>query len=100
MMFGYGGSGWPLWAMTLMWTGMLIVLGVLIWGGCALMTSAARRPGHPGGPAAQDQPRETDTRRILDDRLARGQIDAAEYQSLQDLITAGDDHTPADAGTQ
>jgi putative membrane protein len=102
MMFGYGGSGWPIWAMALMWIGMLVVLGVLIWGGYALMTSTARRPGpgQPGEPVVPDQPRETDARRILDDRLARGQIDAAEYQSLRDLIAAGDDHAPAGAGTQ
>jgi hypothetical protein len=39
-------------------------------------------------------------RLILDERLARGQIDAAEYQSLRDLTATGDDHTPAGAGIQ
>jgi hypothetical protein len=31
---------------------------------------------------------------------SRGQIDAAEYQSLRERIGAGDDHAPAGAGTQ
>ena len=80
MMFGYG-NGWPVWEGTLMWIGMLAFLGVLIWAGYALITSATRKPGgldHDGDP-----------RRILDERLARGQIDTAEYQRLSDLIAHG-----------
>jgi hypothetical protein len=40
MMFGYGGAGggWPVWAVALMWIGMLAFLGVLIWIGYTLMT--------------------------------------------------------------
>ena len=39
-MFGYGGAGggWPVWAVALMWIGMLAFLGVLIWIGYTLMT--------------------------------------------------------------
>jgi uncharacterized membrane protein len=99
MMFGYGG-GWPVWAMALMWAGTLAVLGVLIWGGYALMASAAHRSRQDRLHEAdlQDEQGGTATRLILDERLARGQIDAAEYQSLRDLIAMGDDHTPAGAG--
>jgi hypothetical protein len=102
MMFGYGGDGWPVWAITLMWAGMLVALGVLTWGGYTLMTRAARRPGHdhPDQADPRDQLRGKDTRLILDERLARGQIDAAEYQSLRELIAAGDDYAPAGAGPQ
>jgi uncharacterized membrane protein len=32
---------------------------------------------------------------VLDERLARGEIDAAEYQRLRGLIAAGDDKVPA-----
>jgi uncharacterized membrane protein len=80
MMFGYG-NGWPVWEGTLMWIGMLAFLGVLIWAGYALITSVTRKPGEPdhGG----------DPRRILDERLARGQIGTAEYQRLSDLIAHG-----------
>jgi hypothetical protein len=40
MMLGYGGAGggWPVWAVALMWIGMLAFLGVLIWIGYTLMT--------------------------------------------------------------
>ena len=102
MMVGYGGGGWPVWAMALMWAGMLVVLGVLIWGGYSLITSAARRARQDRlhQAALRDQQGGKATRLILDERLARGQIDTAEYQSLRDLIAIGDDHTPAGAGTQ
>ena len=80
MMFGYG-SGWPVWEGTLMWIGVLAFLGVLIWAGYALISSTTRKPGEP------DHGR--DPRRILDERLARGEIDAAEYQRLRDLIAHG-----------
>ena len=80
MMLGYG-NGWPVWEGTLMWIGMLAFLGVLIWAGYALIGSTTRKPGEPdhGG----------DLRRILDERLARGEIDTAEYQRLSDLIAHG-----------
>ena len=44
-------------------------------------SSATRKPGEPdhGG----------DPRRILDERLARGEINTAEYQRLSDLIAHG-----------
>jgi uncharacterized membrane protein len=102
VMIGYGGGGWPVWAMALMWAGTLAVLGLLIWGGYALMTRACHGPrqDHPDQADRQDQSYGKDTRLILDDRLARGQIDAAEYQSLRELIAMGDDHAPAGARTQ
>lgn len=89
MMFGYGAS-WPFWEVGLMWVGMIAFWGFLIWAVYALITSATRKPdtGHRGG----------DPRRILDERLARGEIDTAEYQRLRDLIAASDQQTPAAAG--
>ena len=38
MMFGYGGS-WPFWEVGLMWLGMIVILGLLVWGIYALVTS-------------------------------------------------------------
>jgi putative membrane protein len=87
MMFGYG-NGWPVWESALMWIGMIAFLGVLIWAGYALITSASRKPGHGGDP-----------RRILDERLARGEIDTAEYQRLRDLIAHGG-RAPTDSGSE
>jgi uncharacterized membrane protein len=89
MMLGYG-SGWPLWETGLMWAGMIAVLGILIWAGYALITSATRTPGTGHGGE--------DPRRILDGRLASGEIDAAEYQRLRDLITADGTQAPGVSG--
>jgi uncharacterized membrane protein len=101
MMFGYGAGGWPVWAMALMWAGLLVVLGILIWGGYRLLAGTLRRPhqDRPDQAGLQEQPGGNDTRLILDERLARGQIDASEYQSLLELIAAGDGHVcPGQAG--
>jgi putative membrane protein len=87
MMFWYGGH-WAFWQVGLMWAGMLVFWGLLIWAAYALITNAARRP-----------PRDDDggePRRILDQRLARGEIDAEEYRRLRDLLASGDRQAPAD----
>ena len=103
MMFGYGGvgGGWPVWAVALMWIGILAFLGVLIWVGYTLMTAVARRPHQQrhGDPGAHERRSRTDTRGILDERLARGEIDAAEYQRLRGLIAARGDQAPASTGS-
>jgi putative membrane protein len=89
MMFGYGAS-WPFWEVALMWVGMIAFWGFLIWAVYALITSATHKPD-----AGQ---RSEDPRRILDGRLARGEIDTAEYQRLRDLIAPGDHQAPAGTG--
>ena len=91
MMFGYG-AGWPFWEVALMWVGMVAFWGLLIWAVYALVVSATRKPGRdrdtqPGGAS-----------RILDERLARGEIDAEEYRRLRDLIGSGRSDSPAGAG--
>ena len=88
MMFWYGG-GWPFWEVALMWVGMVAFWGLLIWAVYALITSAARKPGQ--------EHRGQDALSILDQRLARGEIDTEEYQRLRDLIAVGD-RAPAGAG--
>jgi uncharacterized membrane protein len=90
MMFGYGGAGggWPVWAVVLVWIGMLAFLGVLIWVGYTLMTNASRgsREQRRGDQGAHERRNGADARGVLDERLARGEIDAAEYQRLRSLI--------------
>lgn len=62
-----------------------------IWAAYALITSTTRRPGSDRGIAA---------RSVLDQRLARGEIDAAEYQRLRGLIASGDHQAPAGTGSR
>jgi len=71
-----------------MWVGMLVFWGLLIWAIYALVTNSTRRP-----------PRDDDggeARRILAERLARGEIDGEEYRRLRDLIASGDGQASAD----
>jgi putative membrane protein len=91
MMFWYG-EHWAWWQGGLMWVGMLVFWGLLIWAVYALITNLTRKPGTPddGGEA----------RRILDQRLARGEISPEEYQRLRDLIDTGTGHTPSGAGSR
>ena len=83
MMFGYGGisGGWPVWAVALMWIGMPAVVGVLIWAGYTLRTTSSResnRQRHDQG--GHEHRNGADAREALDERLAHGEIDAAEYR--------------------
>jgi hypothetical protein len=52
MMFWYGGH-WAFWQAGLMWAGMLIFWGLLIWVAWKLISDATRRPrsGDAGGDA-------------------------------------------------
>jgi putative membrane protein len=91
MMF-WNGGGWSFWEVALMWVGMIAFWGLLIWAVYALVTSAIRRPGpEPGG----GEHRGDDAQRILDQRLARGEIDADEYRRLRDVLASNDDRSPA-----
>lgn len=78
MMWGYGNWGWGSWlVMSLM---MLVFWGALIFGGIALWRSAERsdrRPQHRGHPSPEQ---------VLDERFARGEIDAEEYRSRRELL--------------
>jgi putative membrane protein len=89
MMFGYG-EHWAWWQGGLMWVGMIVFWGLLIWAAYTLISNLTRKPG------GQDDGDEA--RHILDQRLARGEIDAEEYQRLRELIIADDHQAPAGAG--
>jgi putative membrane protein len=86
MMFWYGHAGWALWQISLMWAVMITFGGLVVWAVYALITGG-RKPGAGGGGGA---------RQILDERLARGEIDTDEYQRLRDAMTkAADDRGKA-----
>jgi putative membrane protein len=95
MMFWYGG-GWAWWQAGLMWLGMIAFWGFLIWAIYALVTGATRRTG-PG--PRQGERGGDDARRILDQRLARGEIDTDEYRRLRDALGSGDDRSTAGSGS-
>jgi putative membrane protein len=77
MMFWYG-SHWVFWQALLMWLFMIALWGFIIWA-IWYFVSSAFRDSH------RDR-RDKDARAILDERLARGEIDTEEYRRLNDLI--------------
>ncbi len=81
MMYWYGdGPGWGGWLlMTLM---MLAFWALLIFGGLAVFRSL-RRDGKPPPDA------KADAERLLDERFARGEIDAEEYTQRRELLRSG-----------
>ena len=92
MMFWYGNAGWPFWEVALMWVGMIAFWGLLIWAVYVLVTGATRRPNSGAG---GEEHRGDDALRILDERLARGEIDTDEYRRLRDVLASGQDRNPA-----
>jgi putative membrane protein len=76
MMWGYGTGwgGWLLMALVMVAFWALVVFGIV---------ALFRGPVRPG-PRRADGGR--DAQRILDERFARGEIDAEEYRSRQSLL--------------
>ena len=91
MMFWYGG-GWAFWQVALMAAGMIAFWALLIWAVYALVVSSTRLAGprHWGG----------GPRQILEERLARGEIDAEEYRRLREVLATGTTGEPGSAGSQ
>ncbi|MBO0832184.1 MAG: SHOCT domain-containing protein [Actinobacteria bacterium] len=91
MMFWYG-EHWAFWQLSLMSVAMFVFWGLLIWAVYALITKATRQPRrHDDGGTARE---------VLDRRLARGDIDEAEYQRLRDLLRHDDQQKePASRGS-
>jgi len=89
MMFWYG-NGWAWWQAGLMWVAMIAFWGVLIWAAYAVITNLTRKPGTSGSG--------DDARRILDQRLVRGEISPEEYQRLRDLIGSDTHHAASGIG--
>ena len=78
MMFWYG-SHFVLWQAVLASIGMLAFWGLLFWAAYSFFTTGDRRDGARG---------EMDPRRVLNTRLARGEIDADQYRRSLDLISS------------
>lgn len=76
-----GGVGWGGWlAMSLM---MIVVWGVLIFGGIARWRATDRsdRSQPPAGHPTPEQ--------LLDERIARGEIDIEEYRQRRESLRSG-----------
>jgi putative membrane protein len=78
-----GGTHWGLWIVMIV--AMLIFFAILAWAVVSLVRQrdAHARAGTPLPPAAGSDPF-----RILDERLARGEIDTDEYTRRRDLLKA------------
>ena len=79
--YGDGAWGWGGWlVMTLM---MVAFWGLVVWGLVAIFrgTSGNTRPA--------DRPTDRDPMQILEERFARGEIDAEEYHSRADVLRTG-----------
>jgi putative membrane protein len=82
MMFWHSG-GWSPGGIAIMAVVMIALLGLLAWAAYALVTGTSRRSGSdPGG-------RSGSAGELLDERLARGEIDAEEHRRLRGLIASG-----------
>lgn len=77
-MMWYWGGGLHWWGWLLGFIGMVVFWGLVIWAIWYVVLALTRRPH-------SDQ-RPSDAKRILDERLARGEIDADEYRHLRQLI--------------
>ncbi len=74
----YWGSGPHWWGWLLGFFGMVVFWGLLIWAIFAIAHALLGR--------STSERREEDPKRILDQRLARGEITPEEYQRTRDAI--------------
>jgi putative membrane protein len=93
MMFWYG-NGWAWWQAGLMWLAMIAFWALLIWAAYALVTGITWWPRQTERGGKQPG----DAQRILDERLARGEIDTEEYQRLRDVLDGGSGRRTAGSG--
>ena len=77
-----GGTHWGLWIVMIV--AMLVFFAILAW---AVVSIIRLRDGHSGG-GSQGRSRTSgsDALRILDERFARGEIEADEYTNRRDLL--------------
>jgi putative membrane protein len=94
MMF-WDSGGWPWWQAGPMWLAVIAFWALLIWIVYALVIGIARKPDQAGRKA----PQAGTARRILDERLARGEIEPEEYRRLREALD-GSPGRPAGNGSE
>ena len=77
-MMWYWGNGGRWWGMLIGLALMIAFWGVIVWGIWYFVTNVMRQP--------EQRARADDAKRILDERLARGEIDTEEYARLRDVM--------------
>jgi len=90
----WNGGGWAWWQAGLMWFAVITLSALLILTVYALVTGITRKPDRAG----QDAPGPGGARRILDERLARGEIEPEEYRRLREALDGSRDR-PAGSGS-
>jgi putative membrane protein len=107
-MMWYWGNGPHWWGWLVGAVVMVAFWGVVVWAVWYVATSFGRRQdqGTPQDQGIGPQGRGAtpgDARRILDERLARGEIDVGEYERLRDVLEGGargqDRQRPVGTGT-
>ncbi len=96
-MMWYSGGGAHWWGWLLRALAMVAFWGVLIWAIWYFVMAVTRRPegSRPQGDRLEGNgPGTADPKRILDERLARGEIDAEVYRRLRDLLQERDPSMP------
>lgn len=88
MMFGYG-SHTASWEVALIWIGMVAFMALVIWAAYSIVRGGTQRGFADDNPARSGE--------LLDQRLARGDIGADEYQRLRELLSSHDSD-PVDTG--
>lgn len=84
MNWGYGwGGGWGAWLM--MFPLMLLVWAAVAW----VLVVAIRNLGGTGHASTSNAHARADAIQILDERFARGEIDAQEYRERRDALRSG-----------
>ncbi|HWT82566.1 MAG TPA: SHOCT domain-containing protein [Candidatus Methylomirabilis sp.] len=96
-MMWYWGNGAHWWAMLIGLVVMIAFWGVIGWAIWYFVTGSTSQPEQSG--------RTDDAKRILDQRLARGEIDAEEYRRLREVMggdgtRAVDGHSAVGTGGQ
>ncbi|QHO69333.1 SHOCT domain-containing protein [Marisediminicola antarctica] len=90
MMWGNGYGTGGMWLFGIMvFLGLILVIGAVVWAiargnrGSGTGQNGSDRAGQPYNPGPSR------ARQILDDRYARGEIDAKEYRDRRDALSEG-----------
>ena len=79
MMWWGGGAGWGSWS-------VMILAMVAFWALVVIAIGALLRGVHDDPPDCRRRPQQQDALRVLDERLARGDLDVQDYRARRALL--------------